>query len=324
MAAFDSITDYATLNTAIADGNAGGTTGEFANSVTETGAPTTITATAAGSFVLDGNSVDNPTSFTLTGDGAAAALRVGTGASGVTTTANAMVTIDNLNIANTGTGAAINVGTGGVVTFSDDGNGTMSTISAPIAGNGGVALALNAAADDGDGSAPTVVFGGVNTYTGQTTIGAAADITNGNSLSELILGPNGSIALSAAVVDNGVLDVSSVQTTAGAATSVAIQNLQGAGFVSIGFNTLTVTEGAANAGAAGTFAGDIFSATPGGAGPPGGQVLRPVWPPEPPPWRSRARPPSPTAPPSRSRPAARLTSPVRPLFRVAKPYSSTS
>ena len=272
MAAFDSITDYATLNTAIADGNAGGTTGEFANSVTETGAPTTITATAAGSFVLDGNSVDNPTSFTLTGDGAAAALRVGTGASGVTTTANAMVTIDNLNIANTGTGAAINVGTGGVVTFSDDGTGTMSTISAPIAGNGGVALALNAAANGGDGSAPTVVFGGVNTYTGQTTIGAAADITNDNPLSTLILGPNSSIALSAAVVDNGVLDVSSVQTTAGAATSVAIQNLQGAGSVSIGFNTLTVTESVANTGAAGTFSGDISSATPGG-GATGGLTL---------------------------------------------------
>jgi autotransporter-associated beta strand protein len=84
--------------------------------------------------------------------------------------------------------------------------------------------------------ASAVVFAGVNTYTGTTTI---------NSGATLVLAGAGSIATSSGVIDNGTFDISN--TNAGA----SITGLYGAGTVSLGTQTLTLT--AAN----GTFSGAI-------------------------------------------------------------------
>jgi autotransporter-associated beta strand protein len=75
----------------------------------------------------------------------------------------------------------------------------------------------------------------VNTYAGATTISAGT----------LALSGVGSIANSSGVIDNGIFDISA--TTAGA----SIKNLSGAGIVTLGGQTLTLTN------AAGTFAGAI-------------------------------------------------------------------
>lgn len=82
----------------------------------------------------------------------------------------------------------------------------------------------------------TLVSSASNTYTGSTTISSGG---------ELILIGSGSIAASAAVVDNAIFDISS--TTAGA----SIKALTGTGAVGLGSRTLTLTN------AAGTFSGVI-------------------------------------------------------------------
>ena len=77
---------------------------------------------------------------------------------------------------------------------------------------------------------------GANTYTGQTTINPSAT---------LALMGTGSIATSSAVLDNGILDISS--TSAGA----SITSLSGSGAVALGQQTLTLTA------ASGTFSGSV-------------------------------------------------------------------
>lgn len=94
-------------------------------------------------------------------------------------------------------------------------------------------------------------FGGVNTYTGTTTIQALGEldlVTSG--------GIDGSIATSSNVIANGVFDITALST------GTAIRSLSGAGTVNLGANTLTITSGN------GTFAGVIDD---GGAG--GGLTL---------------------------------------------------
>nr|WP_235885277.1 autotransporter domain-containing protein [Bradyrhizobium frederickii] len=94
-------------------------------------------------------------------------------------------------------------------------------------------------------------LGGVNTYTGTTTIQALGEldlVTSG--------GTDGSIATSSNVIANGVFDITALST------GTAIKSLSGAGTVNLGANTLTITSGN------GTFAGVIDD---GGAG--GGLTL---------------------------------------------------
>lgn len=85
-------------------------------------------------------------------------------------------------------------------------------------------------------SAGQQTFGGNNTYTGVTTIGAPAT---------LALTGVGSIAASAGVVANGTFDIS------GTSNGASITTLSGTGYTYLGGQTLTLT--AAN----GTFAGNI-------------------------------------------------------------------
>ncbi|HUO90593.1 MAG TPA: autotransporter domain-containing protein, partial [Rhizomicrobium sp.] len=87
----------------------------------------------------------------------------------------------------------------------------------------------------------------VNTYTGSTTIDSGAF---------LILSGGGSIAASSVVTDNGIFDIS------GTAAGTSIQSLAGSGGVSVGAQTLTLTN------ASGTFSGVIQDAgfSPGTGG----------------------------------------------------------
>jgi autotransporter-associated beta strand protein len=88
------------------------------------------------------------------------------------------------------------------------------------------------------GTGGSVTFTGVNTYTGGTTIGAAAT---------LALSGGGSIASSSGVTDNGTFDISAANG------GVPITSLSGSvtGVVNLGANTLTLTN------ASGSFAGTI-------------------------------------------------------------------
>jgi uncharacterized protein with beta-barrel porin domain len=88
-------------------------------------------------------------------------------------------------------------------------------------------------------------FGGVNTYTGLTTINAGG---------ELDMSGNGSIAASKAVINNGIFDISCLCSSSGSITSLSGAST---GIVNLGPNTLIITNGN------GTFAGVIQD---GGAG----------------------------------------------------------
>ncbi|HEV7407128.1 MAG TPA: autotransporter-associated beta strand repeat-containing protein [Bradyrhizobium sp.] len=96
----------------------------------------------------------------------------------------------------------------------------------------GVISGSGAIQQDGPG---TTTLTAVNTYAGATTISAGV----------LALSGAGSIANSSGVIDNSIFDISA--TTAGA----SIKNLSGAGIVTLGSQTLTLTN------AAGTFEGTI-------------------------------------------------------------------
>jgi autotransporter-associated beta strand protein len=89
-----------------------------------------------------------------------------------------------------------------------------------------------------------VTFTGVSTYTGPTTI---------NSGATFALSGTGSISLSQYVLDNGTFNIS------GATSAAQILSLSGAGNVTLGSQTLTITD-------AGINGNDIFTGTISGAG----------------------------------------------------------
>ena len=89
-------------------------------------------------------------------------------------------------------------------------------------------------------------FGGVNTYTGFTTINAGG---------ELDMSGNGSIAASKAVINNGIFDISCLCSSSGSITSLSGAST---GIVNLGANTLTITNGN------GTYAGAILDSGLGG------------------------------------------------------------
>ncbi len=120
---------------------------------------------------------------------------------------------------------------GNAATFS----GIFSDATAGIAGN----LTINDSVGGG-----TVTFTGVNTYTGPTTI---------NSGATLALSGSGSSSISEYVLDSGTLNISA------ATSAVQVVSLSGAGTVTLGNQTLTITDG----GIAGS---NLFSGTISGAG----------------------------------------------------------
>jgi outer membrane autotransporter protein len=105
--------------------------------------------------------------------------------------------------------------TGNAVTFSS------AITDAPD--NSGGALTI---ANTGNGLNGVVTFSAVNTYTGTTTI---------NSGATLALTGNGSIATSSGVIDNGTFDIS------GSTSAAQITTLSGNGSVTLGNQTLTLT-----------------------------------------------------------------------------------
>ncbi len=115
-----------------------------------------------------------------------------------------------------------------------------------VIADGGIAGGVGGNVTIANGGLET--FGGVNTYTGFTTINAGGEL-------DLFL--NGSIAASKAVINNGIFDISGV----GSGNS-SIGSLSGAntGIVILGLNTLTITN------ANGTFAGVIQDNGAGGSG----------------------------------------------------------
>ena len=96
--------------------------------------------------------------------------------------------------------------------------GSVATMSGVISGSGNLSIG-------GGGFNGALNLTAVNTYTGDTVINSGT----------LAVGGTGSIASSAAVINNGTFDIS--LTTAG----YSIANLQGSGNIALGAQTLTVT-----------------------------------------------------------------------------------
>jgi uncharacterized protein with beta-barrel porin domain len=127
-------------------------------------------------------------------------------------------------------GIALN-STGGTI----DANGNSLTWTGAITNGNGTTGGLTIA-NTGGVNTGVVTFTNTNTYTGATTI---------NSGATLALSGTGSIAASSGVADNGTFDISAL--TGG----TSIVSLSGNGTVSLGANTLTLSNGG------GTFAGAI-------------------------------------------------------------------
>jgi autotransporter-associated beta strand protein len=115
-------------------------------------------------------------------------------------------------------------------TLNQDGNTTTFTGVFSDATSGGQITITNT------GSGGAVVLGGANAFTGATTINAGATLS---------LSGNGSISKSSGVADAGTFDIS------GANGNVAITKVTGAGTISLGTNTVVLSN------ASGSFTGDI-------------------------------------------------------------------
>ena len=173
-----------------------------------------------------------PTLFngTITGLGQVNQAGVGTTILTATNsyTGGTIVSVGTLQIGNGGTAGAI---AGGVVD-----NATLAFDHSDSVIFGGVISGSGAVTQIGSGN---LTLTGINTYTGSTTIGSGGVLT---------LGGGGSIASSSSVADNGLLDIST-------ATAPQISSLAGTGIVTLGTNTLVLTNAA-----------DQFSGVVSGAG----------------------------------------------------------
>ena len=227
---------------------------------TSINAGTTLALSAAGSIAASSGVADAGT-FNIAGHAN------GTTIAGLSGTGSVILGANTLTLTNGGTFAGVASGTGGLTIAAGNetltGNntytgtttvsggaltlgvgGTTGSVAGPIALASGV-LTINhsngvtlAGAISGGGSlvqagAGTTVLTGADSYTGLTSITAGT----------LALSGAGSIAASSGVVDGGVFDISG--TTSGA----SITTLSGAGSVTLGAETLTLTN------ASGTFAG---------------------------------------------------------------------
>ena len=214
-------------NTLTLSNASAGANGTFGGAISGTGGLTLAagTETLTGANTYTGNTTISAGTLALSGAGTIAS------SSGV---------IDNGTFdisASNAPGATITTlsGTGGVtlgantLTLSNASAGANGTFGGAISGTGGLTLA-----------AGTETLTGANTYTGNTTISAGT----------LALSGAGTIASSSGVIDNGTFDIS-----ASNAPGATITTLSGTGGVTLGANTLTLSN--ASAGANGTFGGAI-------------------------------------------------------------------
>ena len=214
-------------NTLTLSNASAGANGTFGGAISGTGGLTLAagTETLTGANTYTGNTTISGGTLALSGAGTIAS------SSGV---------IDNGTFdisASNAPGATITTlsGTGGVtlgantLTLSNASAGANGTFGGAISGTGGLTLA-----------AGTETLTGANTYTGNTTISGGT----------LALSGAGTIASSSGVIDNGTFDIS-----ASNAPGATITTLSGTGGVTLGANTLTLSN--ASAGANGTFGGAI-------------------------------------------------------------------
>ena len=206
----------------------GGTTGSITGDVTNNG---TLAFNRSNTYQFDGV-ISGAGAVEQDGTGTTTLTATNTYSGGTTFTAGTVSVSFDANLGNATGGLTFNGGTLQVTgtTF----NSTARTITWGAGGGGfdiddaannftvSQALAGGPLTKSGAG---TLTLSGANTYTGATTI------TGGT----LALSGNGSIATSSGVADNGTFDISA------ASTGVSIQTLSGTGTVTLGANTLTLS-----------------------------------------------------------------------------------
>ena len=160
------------------------------------------------------------------------------GSGGVSQTGSGTIILTGANTYSGGTaifGGGLQIGNGGTagsLAGDVEDNATLVFDRSDTVTFNGAISGLGAVSQIGSG---TLILGGANSYTGATTIAGG---------STLLLGSANAIATSSSVVDNGLLDVSTV-------AAPQVSSLAGSGTVALGTQTLAISAGA------GTFSGVI-------------------------------------------------------------------